>query len=270
MNKITKIFSAINNLIHQPSLINLIIDDESKFKRRINKKYPNQNGLPVIGIENFLNQDGLKITPYAFLEGGSLITDMALLKSLCLKYKVKDYLEFGTWRGESVAVVSSVVENCTTVNLPDNEMIAMNFPVEYISAHRFYSKNIKNISHLQANTLKIDSTFFGDKKFDLIFIDADHHYESVVNDTLLALKLLKNENSVIVWHDYAFNPITVRHSVYAAILDALPEEKRKNLYHISNTLCAAYIPNDFQSNEILTHTSNRYFEISINAKNIQD
>jgi hypothetical protein len=40
------------------------------------------------------------------------------------------------------------------------------------------------------------------KKFDFIFIDGDHSYEGVENDTLKAFKLLK-PGGVIMWHDYA-------------------------------------------------------------------
>lgn len=267
MKKIRKVIKAVINLIHQPSLINLIVNDESSFERYISKKYPENKRLPVVGINQIIGEDQIEVSPYAFLEGGSLITDMALLKSLCIKYKVENYLEFGTWRGESVAVVSSVVENCTTVNLPDAEMQAMGLSNEYINAHRFYSKDIANVNHLQANTLKIKSDFFKGEKYDLIFIDADHHYESVVNDTKLAFSLLKDDKSIIVWHDYAFNPITIRPSVYSAILDAVPIEKQKNLYHVSNTLCAIYVPDALVSDENLEHTSNRYFELKITAKN---
>jgi hypothetical protein len=38
--------------------------------------------------------------------------------------------------------------------------------------------------------------------YDLIFIDADHSYESVRNDTELILPLL-SPTGFVVWHDYA-------------------------------------------------------------------
>ena len=266
--KIEKIVLAIKNLIHQPSLINLLVEDESRFQRYVSKKYPNQKGLPVVGIEHFIGSESLNINPYAYLEGGSLVTDMALLKSVCMKYNVNKYLEFGTWRGESVSVVSSVVENCTSVNLPDDEMREMGLPEEYINAHRFFSNEHKNITHLQANTLKINTDFFNGEKYDLIFVDADHHYSSVLNDTRLAFNLLKNEKSIIIWHDYAFNPVKIRNSVYAAILDGTPTDKINHLYHVSNTMCAIYIPETIKSTEILSCIPTRYFEINIQSKKI--
>lgn len=37
---------------------------------------------------------------------------------------------------------------------------------------------------------------------DLVFVDASHAYEYVVNDSLQALRLLRNGRGTIVWHDY--------------------------------------------------------------------
>ena len=57
-------------------------------------------------------------------------------------------------------------------------------------------------------------------------------------DTLIAYnkamsvreKLLKDENSMIIWHDYGYNPETPRHSVIAAILDGLPASAHQHVF----------------------------------------
>ena len=47
---------------------------------------------------------------------------------------------------------------------------------------------------------------FENRSFDLIYIDADHSYEGVKKDTLLAAKKIKNDG-IIVFNDYAYaNP----------------------------------------------------------------
>ena len=56
-------------------------------------------------------------------------------------------------------------------------------------------------------------------KYDMVFIDGDHHYDSVKKDTETAFKLLKDNRSIIVWHDYGLDPETIRWDVLAAILD---------------------------------------------------
>jgi hypothetical protein len=68
----------------------------------------------------------------------------------------------------------------------------------------FIKENSK-ILHLEGNTKTFDFAGLG-KKYDLIFIDGDHSYEMVKHDTEQVFKHLVHDNSVVVWHDYAYNP----------------------------------------------------------------
>jgi hypothetical protein len=240
MGKINKALKALGMIIRRPWLLNHVLNDEGEKQRYVSSKYNFGNGFPVIDITEFLPADSIIIEPFAFLDGGSLPTDLALLKSLCVKYSVKDYLEIGTWRGESVANIAITGADCVTVNLPDEEMRKMGLAENYIQMHRFFSKDLPNVNHIQANSHTFDFASLG-KKFDLIFIDGDHHSESIKKDTITAFSLLKNEKSMIVWHDYGIGPETPRFEVIAGILDGCPAEVRKNLYHVSNTICAVFI-----------------------------
>ncbi|MGZ4118855.1 MAG: class I SAM-dependent methyltransferase, partial [Bacteroidia bacterium] len=181
----------------------------------------------------------ITVEPFCAMDGGSTPIDLALLKGLAARKKDCDYFEIGTWRGESVANVASVAKNCITLNLPDKEMLAMGADKNYVGLHRFFSKDLKNVKHIQGNSLHFDYSSLG-QKFDLIFIDGDHHYESVKSDTINAFKLLKNENAVIIWHDYGNNPADIRWDVFRGILDGTPAEERNYLYRVSNSLCAIY------------------------------
>ncbi len=100
--------------------------------------------------------------------------------------------------------------------------------------------------------------------YDLVFIDGDHHYEMVKNDTQKVFEHLVNENSIVVWHDYARDPETVRYEVLAGILEGIPEKFRDHLYHFENSLCAIYINKDFEKkfmNSIVR--PDHYFEVNI-------
>lgn len=205
------------------------------------KQYGLDQGLPVINPEELFGDFSETIEPFAFLDGGSLPTDLALLKKLARRIPDCNYFEIGTWRGESVANVASVAEYCFTLNLSETEMKAMGFNQRYIDLHGFYSRNIQNITHLEGNTLSFDFQSLN-RKFDLIFIDGDHHFNMVKNDTHKVFRHLTHDSSVVVWHDYARNPETIRYEVLAGILEGCPPTFHQHIFHIAHTLCAVYIP----------------------------
>jgi predicted O-methyltransferase YrrM len=241
MSKISKAFSAIGLILRNPWLLNKVLDDKQYWRNKVGKKSGFRAGLPVLRPEALFGNFTETVDPFAFLDGGSLPTDLALLKKLAAGIDHCTYFEIGTWRGESAANVASVADSCHTLNLSDSEMREKGFDQRYIGLHRYFSKNIPNITHLEGNTLTFDFQSLN-KKFDLIFIDGDHHYEMVRNDTEKVFRHLVHDKTIVVWHDYAFNPETVRYEVLAGILDGCPVNKHQNLFHIANTLCAVYFP----------------------------
>ena len=266
MNKISKLLKALSLIIKQPSLLNKIIDDNDVNKADVIKKHNLPLGLKTIEITDLLPNFNETVEPFCFLDGGSTPIDLALLKGLARKYSECNYFEIGTWLGESVTNVSTVAKNCTTLNLPDNEMLKMGADKNYIDLHRFFSKNIPNINHLQANSLTFDYNSLH-QKFDLIFIDGDHHYESVKSDTQNAFKLLlRDERSIIVWHDYKSTTNSIRWDVLKGILEGTPIEKQNQLYHVSNTLCAIYLTQPIESSYMQPYSKpKKYFSINLKA-----
>ncbi|HNW70963.1 MAG TPA: class I SAM-dependent methyltransferase [Bacteroidales bacterium] len=265
MNKISKALRALGLIIRKPYLLNLINDDEEVKQRYVARKYKLPQGLPTVDITDFISGEE-EIAPYSFLEGSSLPTDFALLRSICRNNKVEDYLEIGTWRGESVANVAPLAKNCVTVNYPDDQMREMGLDEAYIGMHRFFSKGLANVEHIQADSRTFDFNSLH-KKFDLIFLDGDHHTETVINDTKNAFKLLKDDNSIIVWHDYGLSTETPRFNVLSGMLDGCPEDCIKNLYHVSNTLCAVYTRKELKSAFVQPNAEpNKHFLLKIKVK----
>ena len=103
------------------------------------------------------------------------------------------------------------------------------------------------------------------KEYDVIFVDGDHKYQSVLNDTKIAFKLLKDENSIIVWHDYASNPGAIRWDVLKGIYDGTPEIARPNLHCVSNTLCAIFTKQKIATIDSTKITPTKKFTVSIKA-----
>jgi len=268
MNKFTKLLKALFLVIRQPALLNKVLDDIDVNKKKVIETYHLTQGLKTIDITVLLPDFNETIEPYCSVDGGSTPFDLALLKGLANSKTDCNYFEIGTWRGESAANVASIAKHCVTLNLPDIEMIKMGLDKKYVELHRFFSEGKKNITHIQANSQTFDYSSL-DQKFDLIFIDGDHHYESVKNDTANAFKLLKDENSIIVWHDYGNNPSDIRWDVLRGILDGSPIEKHSYLYRVSNTLCAIYTTQAIQAKYIETFSKpDKYFSITLNSKSI--
>lgn len=87
------------------------------------------------------------------------------------------------------------------------------------------------IHQIFADTQTYDfSQFYG--KFDVVFVDACHHYEFVLHDSINALKMIR-PGGVIIWHDYA---------PYApGVMQALNKISKKFLLlHIEGTSLAVY------------------------------
>ena len=268
MSKLKKLVKALTILINKPYMINKVIDDESIHKGLILKEDISlKNGFPAIDLLDVLPDLRDTVTPFSFLNGGSLVTDLALLKGVTKQRKDSVYFEIGTWRGESVANVSNVAKKCFSLNLSSEDLRNLGHNEEYIEQQEFYSKEIENVTHLKGNSFDFDfSPYY--KKCDVVFVDGDHHYESVVNDTRIAFKLLKDDSSVIVWHDYAKNPGEIRWDILRGIYDGTPTDKKEKLVCVSNTLCAMFTNTSTKiiSNEKITPT--KVFRIDISAKEI--
>lgn len=240
MKKVEKIKLLLR---HPVRIVNygLNIYKEELYHSKNIKSY-NIEQLPTIDICDLIPDFGESLNNYTFLDGVSLVTDIALLKSLARSFNNCAYLEIGSWRGESISNVYEVTKDCTSITLSEEEMKEMKFNNDFIKVHGIFSNDLENLKIIKHNSQTFDFSKFN-KTFDLIFIDGDHSYEGVLIDTMNTFKLRKDKNSIIVWHDYGNSTEKVRHSVLAAILDGVRKDYHKNLYHVSNTLCAVYIEN---------------------------
>ena len=264
-------FEKIKILVRQPLAViisGIFVQNEKLLGESIEKKYK-INKLPTIDITELFPDLEEEVTTYSYLEGTSLVTDIVLLKKFARRFPACNYLEIGSWRGESLKNVSEVAAHCTSITLSPEEMTSMNISKDFIATHGFFSKNIKNVTKILHNSFTFDFNQLN-QKFDLIFIDADHSYEGILNDTKKTFNLRKDSSSIIVWHDYGNSPEKFRNTTLKAILDGVPVEYHKNLYHVSNTLCAVYIENsklpNYQTNFPAIPSKN--FSLKVSAQKL--
>ena len=245
MSRFTKTLRGLGSLLRNPWLLNVVLaQDETAWQRRARAhvaRHLTAAGLPALPLTALLPVEGETVRPFAFREGGSLPTDLALLRALARRVPGCRYFEIGTWRGESAANVAAVAAAVHTLNLAADELRALGLSERYIELHGFFSRPLPNVTHLHGNSATYDLAGLG-QAFDLIFIDGDHHYESVRTDTRRVFEHLVGPDTVVVWHDAGRQPGQPRWEVLAGLLDGLPPAAPGQLVQVENTLCALYLP----------------------------
>lgn len=249
--RLSKALRALAQLARNPWLLNQVLAADTAAWQRQALAHAGRPGaggavaaagLPLVPLAQFLPPAGPRtVRPFAFREGGSLPTDLLLLRALARARPGCRYFEIGTWRGESAANVAQEAASVHTLNLAAEEMRQLGLAEDYISLHGFFSQPYPNVTHLHGHSATFDLTSLGGP-FDLIFIDGDHRYEAVRTDTRRVFESLTDAQTVVVWHDASQQPGQPRWEVLAGILDGLPAGLPGQLAQVENTLCALYSP----------------------------
>lgn len=238
-------------ILRRPVLLNRVLTHEDSWLSYVDRNFGLSGGLPVVDMDQLVGTGSLSLGPMTYLDGGSLPTDLMLLAGLAEQMEGCRYFEIGTWRGESVATVSPRARTCHTLCLSDKEMHELGMHRRNIESHGLFSRKLHNVTQLRGDSRHFN--FQGlEHKFDLVFIDGNHHYDFIKADTINVFRHLVHEHSVVVWHDYGFHPDRVRYEVMAAILDGIGVQRRDMVYHVAHTKCAIYtgrklnaVPADF-------------------------
>ena len=126
------------------------------------------------------------------------------LKKLKNNFK---YLEIGSFEGNSAIFIAKKFKDCKIYCVDtwighEQYYIDKNFN----EIEKNFDFNIKNYSNIVKIKNKSD-TFFSenkDLKFDVIYIDGDHHYDQVLLDCQNAWKLLKRDG-IFICDDYIWS-----------------------------------------------------------------
>jgi len=251
MSRLSVVWQAFRSLVRTPSLLTHVVAGDVAAWRERALAHPSRvstKGLPLTSLAHFLTPADTTVRPFAFREGGSLPTDLLLLRALARRAPQSRYFEIGTWRGESAANVAAVAAEAFTLNLSAAELRALGLSERYIELHGFFSRPLPNVTHLHGNSATYDFAALP-QPFDVIFIDGDHRYEAVRTDTRRVFEHLVGPDTVVVWHDASRQPGEPRWEVLAGILDGLPAAATGQLVQVENTLCALYSPHSLPTQE---------------------
>lgn len=236
----------ISNILYSYGIKNAF-EFDCHIKRCIpNKIVKEINLLRTINLGVFLSTDHqIYLKELTFIQGGSGVLDYAFLRALMLKFNLKKYCEIGTYIGESINIVSDLADVCYSITAPVGaEYSTKNWCMRYdIPDYSERLSKSENIIHYYINSHEFDYSTL-DKDIDLYFIDGDHSYDGIKNDTENIFKHRK-EDSFVVWHDFRDVRDYLTDTVMA-IYDILGKEF-ENVYGINNNLCAIYIPPKYKN-----------------------
>ena len=264
LKQVGVVFKAFYEIARNPKLLYRVVDDNSVWEKYVKKHHPAfTKGLPVAEINEVIPDFKETLDVVDFLGGGSTPADLAIIKSLCRSFPNCKYFEIGTWRGQSVSNVADVCAEAYTLNLPDDA-----FNGVYRDLFGFFSKKNPKVKHVYGDSKTFDYAGLN-MKFDVIFIDANHRYDFIKSDTQKVFQYLTHENSIVIWHDYGKDPATTVLETLAGILEGIPAGTEKNLYHVSNTLCAIHTNRKYKTSELKSPAiPNKLFKVALEAVRI--
>jgi len=172
--------------------------------------------LPEIGIGALAPAD-LPIDLRAIESVDGNVTDRELV-GICRIVKNLEparVFEFGTFDGRTtlnMAVNAGAAAKVYTLDLPQSAIEDVLKPIhrdevryadKTASGERYRGTDAEGrIVQLYGDSGTFDFTpYYGN--IDLVFIDASHTFDYVVNDSLHSLKMLQPSGGTIIWHDYS-------------------------------------------------------------------
>jgi glycosyltransferase involved in cell wall biosynthesis/predicted O-methyltransferase YrrM len=127
-------------------------------------------------------------------------TDMLYVSAVAKHIHAAKIFEFGTYMGRTALYLAR--------NNPQGQVFTLNLPPEQDPRYADFmgvlfkgQEEEKRIARLHTDSREFDTLPYL-QQFDFVFVDGDHSYELVKNDTQKAFELLKPEG-IIMWHDYA-------------------------------------------------------------------
>jgi len=209
--------------------------------------------LPVRGLGELF--PGIQSTevrfPVSLLEGRGEWTlplaELSTLIAICSHTRPRRIYEMGTYTGTATLAMAMNTPRSTeifTLDLDPAETAALGLTPDGTDASRFIVGSSyrgtpfeSRVCQLTGNTMTFDHSPYY-RTMDLVFIDANHTYPFVKNDTENAFKLLRSGGSII-WDDYAWDE---RHPECAGVTQCLNElAPSRPVFQIRGTRLAIYL-----------------------------
>lgn len=135
--------------------------------------------------------------------------DLCAVLHLLRRYQPARFLEVGTHRGHTARIIAQRFPNTSIITVDPGDQIPSEDRPEVQAAEYLPQEQIGELVSEAVNVRVIKRSFqeidWGDARFDMIFIDGNHFLPHVLEDSMLALRLLASPG-VVIWHDYNHIP----------------------------------------------------------------
>ena len=167
-----------------------------------------------VSLNQLLYHEDLRLEMASVKANPHNVTEFELL-AICSLIKDRNasmIFEIGTYDGRTTRAMAMNIGNSGhifTLNLPPDMDFVKTGTVnvdeqlahKVVSGERFINTTQQSlITQLFGNSATFDFLPYH-QKMDVIFIDGAHSEEYVENDTIQAMKLLKSDGGMIIWHD---------------------------------------------------------------------
>lgn len=167
--------------------------------------------------------------------------DLLYVVAVAKYLQCENVFEFGTYLGRTTYYLTFASDNTTvfTLDLPLDQNPQGG---KYLGIYFRDTAREKFVKQILCNSKDFDPAPFR-KKMNLVFVDGDHSYEGVKNDTEKAYEMLA-PGGVIIWHDYAAKTMDIV-QFFAEFTQRQPLFRIKNtclLLHIDGIDPLSYTP----------------------------
>lgn len=179
--------------------------------------------IPTVKMSQVVPDDAIiQIREPVGIDGNISLLELTVIAKMVRFSNPQNIFEIGTFDGRTAL---NAAANCSptarvyTLDLPQEDLRRTRLPLasgdhEHIKKDRPGSKFLGTDLQSKITQLLGDSAAFDFSRFynsmDFIFIDGSHSYQYVLNDSKVALRLLRAGKGVILWHDYAVSPGVTR------------------------------------------------------------
>lgn len=178
--------------------------------------------LPLVPLSELAGDDALiEVREASGGDGSISALELIAVIKLIKTHHPHRLFELGTFDGRTtlnMAANSAPEAEVFTLDLPKSASHSAQLRLE-VSDRKYIDKDISGAKYRGTEFESKIHQVFGDSAsydfamffgtMDLVFVDAAHSYEYVLNDSKIALKLLRETGGVILWHDYGnWNGVT--------------------------------------------------------------